>query len=425
MLPHPLAVMVISSSAAGKSSLMDSVLQFVPDEHCVKYSAMTGQALYYMAQDELRQKVLAVVEEQGAERTAYALKLLQSEGELTIASTGKDPVTGRLETKPYHVEGPVALFVTTTSPNPDEELANRCVLMTVNESREQTRAIHEMQRRRRTEDGLFASQGRGEIVKLHQNAQRLLKPLAVVNNLARALTFLDDKTRTRRDHEKYLNLIEAIAFLRQYQRPHRTLERQGTTLECVDVLQEDVELANQLASQVMGRTLDELFPQDRKLLQLLGQMVRDICARDGVQATDVRLSRRQIREWIGWTDFQVRVHLQRLVELEYVLMLRGGGHSYVYELLYDGGGDDGRKFLMGVSEPLRRVSEGLLRQSEPHVSPICAPVEPHVRVGNNAETPRLNGEKHANGNGTPKIPLLGGLTEALTSYAKAGGERPE
>jgi len=35
------------------------------------------------------------VEEAGAQRASYALKLLQSEGELTIASTGKDPATGR------------------------------------------------------------------------------------------------------------------------------------------------------------------------------------------------------------------------------------------------------------------------------------------------------------------------------------------
>ena len=54
---------------------------------------------------------------------------------------------------------------------------------------------------------------------LHRNAQRLLEPLPVVNPFADALTFLDDKTRTRRDHVKYLTLIRAIALLHQHQRP--------------------------------------------------------------------------------------------------------------------------------------------------------------------------------------------------------------
>ncbi len=46
---------------------------------------------------------------------SYALKLLQSDGEVTIASTGKDATTGKLVTQQYRVEGPVMLFLTTTA----------------------------------------------------------------------------------------------------------------------------------------------------------------------------------------------------------------------------------------------------------------------------------------------------------------------
>ncbi len=88
-LSEPLAVMVQSSSAAGKSSLMNAVLAFVPEEQRVQYSAMTGQSLFYMGENDLQHKVLAIVEEEGAHSAAYALKLLQSEGELTIASRAR------------------------------------------------------------------------------------------------------------------------------------------------------------------------------------------------------------------------------------------------------------------------------------------------------------------------------------------------
>ena len=70
---------------------MDAVLALVPDEDKVKYSAMTGQSLYYLGETSLKHKVLAIAEEEGAQRASYALKLLQSEGELTIASTGRMP----------------------------------------------------------------------------------------------------------------------------------------------------------------------------------------------------------------------------------------------------------------------------------------------------------------------------------------------
>jgi DNA primase catalytic core len=94
-LDAPLAIIVQSSSAAGKSSLMEAVLAFMPEEQRVQYSAMTGQSLFYMGETDLKHKVLAIVEEEGAHSASYALKLLQSEGVLSIASTGKDPVSGK------------------------------------------------------------------------------------------------------------------------------------------------------------------------------------------------------------------------------------------------------------------------------------------------------------------------------------------
>jgi hypothetical protein len=221
-LESPLAVVVQSSSAAGKSSLMDAVLQFVPEEERIQYSAMTGQSLYYMGEMDLKHKVLAIVEEEGASRATYALKLLQSEGSLSIASTGKDPATGKLVTHQYRVEGPVMMFLTTTAIDIEEELLNRCVVLSVNEDREQTKAIHRLQREQQTLAGLLKRQRRKQLIRLHQNAQRLLKPLFVVNPFVDELTFPDALTRMRRDHMKYLTLIRAIALLHQHQRPMKT-----------------------------------------------------------------------------------------------------------------------------------------------------------------------------------------------------------
>lgn len=141
-LEAPLAIVVQSSSASGKSSLMDAALAFVPEEERIQYSAMTGQSLYYMTGTDLKHKVLAVIEGEGASRASYALKLLQSEGSLSIASTGKDATTGKLVTQEYRVEGPVMIFTTTTAIDVDEELLNRCFVLSVNEDRAQTQAVH-------------------------------------------------------------------------------------------------------------------------------------------------------------------------------------------------------------------------------------------------------------------------------------------
>jgi len=333
-LPEPLAVIVQSSSAAGKTSLMDAVLAFMPPEQVAKYSGLTAQSLFYMGESELAHKILAVVEEEGAERAAYALKLLQSEGELTIASTGKDPATGRHVTHQYHVAGPVMIFLTTIAVELEEELANRCLVLAVDEDREQTLAIHRLQRQRETLAGLLAHEDRRELTQLHQDAQRLLRPLAVVNPHAESLTFASHCTRSRRDHPKYLTLIRASALLHQYQREVKTVRHQGREVRYVEATPEDIALADRLAGEVLGRSTDELAPQTRRLLDLLEGMVAAECEHRKIDRADHRFTRREIQRAIGWSYPQVARHLRRLVDTERVLVHGGGrGRRLVYELL--------------------------------------------------------------------------------------------
>jgi DNA primase catalytic core len=350
-LESPLAVVVQSSSAAGKSSLMDAVLQFVPEEERIQYSAMTGQSLYYMGEMDLKHKVLAIVEEEGASRATYALKLLQSEGSLSIASTGKDPATGKLVTHQYRVEGPVMVFLTTTAIDIEEELLNRCVVLSVNEDREQTKAIHRLQREQQTLAGLLKRQRRKQLIRLHQNAQRLLKPLFVVNPFVEELTFPDALTRMRRDHMKYLTLIRAIALLYQHQRPVKT--EHG--LSYIEATREDIATADRLMKELMRQSLDELPAQTRRLLGLIEAMVN---GREGFQ-----FSRRDVRAHTGWGATQVRIHLDRLHEMEYLIVHRGGrGQTFLYE--YDVNLAGQKEELAGSKRPQNGDMAGTSRPNE-------------------------------------------------------------
>jgi len=419
-LEAPLAVMLQSSSAAGKSSLMESILAFVPEEHRVEYSAMTGQSLFYMGEQDLKHKVLAIVEEEGASRAAYALKLLQSEGALSIASTGKDPATGRLVTHQYRVEGPVMIFLTTTAIDLDEELLNRCLVLTVNEDREQTQAIHRLQREQQTLEGLLAREERAAVLKVHRNAQRLLQPLFVANPYARELTFLDSRTRMRRDHTKYLTLIRAIALLHQHQRPVKTTVHRGRTVAYIEVTLADIEIANRLAHEVLGRSLDELPPQTRRLLLLIDGAVERECRRLKMERADFRFSRRDVRGWAEWGDTVLKKHLGRLEDLEYLLVHRGGrGQSMEYELLFAGGETPSKPRLPGLIDVYD------LKKSHPdgEKSPSSRPqVAPKSRGSRPCET-RIN--TGANGDFSAKPPNLTdtGLAQDPIVIVAAGGAR--
>ena len=333
LLGRPLAVIIQSTSAAGKSTLMDAVLAFFPEEERIKYSAMTGQSLYYLGETNIQHKILAIVEEEGAERASYALKLLQSEGELTIASTGKNPKTGQMETQTYHVEGPVMIFLTTTAIDIDEELQNRCLTLTVDESTEQTRRIHEAQRRARTLDGILRSEVKKDILQIHRDAQRLLEPYPVWNPYVEQLTFTSGRTRTRRDHEKYLTLIDAVTLLHQKQRRIESREIAGRRVEALVATIEDIATANRLAPEVLGRSLDELPPQTRKLWDAVRNLVTTATGGGGDWKHHA-FTRRRVCEATGWSLTQTRVHLERLAELEYIAPIGGrNGQRFEYRCL--------------------------------------------------------------------------------------------
>ncbi|HDX5663617.1 TPA: toprim domain-containing protein [Escherichia coli] len=401
-LDRPLAVLIQSSSAAGKSSLMDAVLNLIPPEERLQYSAMTGQSLFYLGETNLQHKILAIAEEEGVRQAAYALKLLQSDGELTIASTGKDDASGNLVTKQYTVKGPVMLMLTTTAIDVDEELLNRCLVLTVNESREQTEAIHAAQRYAQTLEGLLAANEKSYITQLHQNAQRLLRPLNVVNPFASQLTLMSDKTRTRRDHMKYLTLIQTIALLHQYQREIKRVEHRGQVVEYIEVTREDIALANRLAHEILGRTLDEMPPQTRKLLLLIQTMVGELAAAQHCKPGEVRFTRREIRDFTQWSDNQLKVHCMRLAEMEYLLIHGGSrGHLLQYELLWDGSGDGSH--LCGLIEPEDSpvYDSGKLGQNAdrlplscPHVGAKLGAVKPPVsRASTGTDAPQVGADE--------------------------------
>jgi hypothetical protein len=154
-----------------------------------------------------------------------------------------------------------------------------------------------------------------------------------MNPWADVLTFTTERTRTRRDHEKYLTLIDAIALLHQHQRP---IERDPESGEFIRVTVADIALANRLAPELLGRSLDELPPQTRRLLETIKNAVKARCKERDVDQALALFSRRDLQAACGWSYSQVKRHLFRLQELEYIAPRFGRmGATLKYELLVD------------------------------------------------------------------------------------------
>ena len=370
-LADPLALLILSGSGAGKSHLQDTVLAFCPKEDLIKLTSLTDRALFYKCEDSLRHKVLAVEELAGAQGADYAIRNLISAKKLVIESTIKNPLIGKLETQVNTVHGPTSVFQTTTNPRIDAETRSRFIQVSVDESAEQTRAILQAQRQSHTLEGWRHRQAHESILRRHHAFQRLLKPVVVVNPFEPFLAYPNEQLLVRRDHPKYLHLILAVTFLHQLQRPIRHDPALG---DYIETSLDDIAIANDLAHQLFGHSLDDLSQPSRQLLSLIADHVTRKAA--GGSTDKVSFNRRELREAFKWGDTRLRIHLEELVEMEYVVPLSGRfGQTYQYRLLYTPT-DEPRRFLAGLKsvEQLRRDANfagGMSNLAPPSQVPRC------------------------------------------------------
>jgi hypothetical protein len=322
----------------------------MPDEDTIKYTRLTDQALFYKEAGSLKRKILAIEELDGMGGAVYSIRSIQSSRKITIACTSKDPVSGRLKTDDNTVEGPLMIFITTTADEVEGETASRFVFISIDESSEMTEKILQKQRERHTMEGMLRRCDADLIRRKHGNANRLLEPVRIVNPYAPLLTFSSKSLRARRDHTKYLNLIDAVTCLFQYQRKRRTVEHEGSKIEYIRVILSDIEKANAIACEVLGRSLDELAPPSRRLLGLIRDMVIKQCRAKEIPPESFHFTRRDIRHFSGWSDYQVKTHVKQLKDLEYIYPVMGRkGKEYVYELVATCEITQDRPFLIGIT----------------------------------------------------------------------------
>jgi DNA primase catalytic core len=390
-MDDPLSLLILSGSGAGKSLLQDTLLKLCPDEDLVKLTSLTGEALFYMGQDALKHKVLALEEHAGAQEADYAIRNLISAKKLVKEATIKDPMTGRLTTMRNVVDGPCAVFKTTTQPEMDAETKSRFIITSIDESPEQTKAILEAQRHNHTLDGIRRKKQREQVVQRHHAFQRLLKPVAVVNPFEPLLTYAENRLLVRRDNPKYLHLILAVTFLYQLQRP---VKHDADAGDYIETTLDDIAIANELATDLFGQSLGELSRPSRELLKLIRRLVEEMERKPGSTAEQkvgagtamasgaAAFSRRQIREFTGWSDYQIKIHVKQLEDLEYLLPLSGRrGQCFSYRLAWDGEGLDGERFVLGLTsvEELRQKAKvvGLLGEQ---VGPKTEVVGPKTKL---------------------------------------------
>ncbi len=322
-LENPLSAIVRSQSGAGKSGMAHLIASMTPPEDVVHYSRLSPQALVYAKKDAYKRKLLTMEERVGSESSDYYIRIMQSAHVLRQAVPVQDPVTGRMETQEFEVEGPIAYIETTTESYINQENANRCFEIYLDESQDQTQRIQERQRVSR--EAIRLEKVSSQAIRTrHHNAQRMLELVHIVIPYVRLLTFPTKWLRTRRDNERFLCLIEASALLHQHQRVEKTVNGpQGEVIRYIEANLDDYRLAYELAKDVLRDTLHELSVSARDLLEVAKTF--DCGA----------FTRRQLRNKTRWPQRRLLSTLNELVEMEYLGAVGQQGATYQYTVVLE------------------------------------------------------------------------------------------
>ena len=135
------------------------------------------------------------------------------------------------------------------------------------------------------------------------------------------------------------------------------MEIDGEPVEYIEVTLADIDRANRIANEVLGQSLDELARPSRTLLDGIYGMVGKIAEQNSAALDDVYFTRRMIREHMGWSDWQIKVHIKQLEELEYLHIRIGSrGKEYAYALNYKGQGEDNSRFYLNLT-PVEEIKK--------------------------------------------------------------------
>jgi hypothetical protein len=333
-----MSAIIRSQSGAGKSGLAGLVAQLVPPEDVVHYSRVSAHALAYAEKTAYKHKLLVMEERVGGEAADYYIRIMQSGHVIRQSVTIKDPATGKMVAQDVEVEGPIAYIETTTASVLNAENTSRCFEVYLDESEGQTARIHYRQREAKGMIRLKTAD-RQKVIERHHNAQRMLEPLPVVIPYWEHLTFPTRWLRTRRDNERFLCLIEASAFLHQYQRPRKTArDSDGEEIVYIEATWEDYRIAYELAQTVLKASLHELSPVARELL-------------DQIAGLEGEFTRREVRELTGWPQTRVVDTLSELEAMEYVSKTAGSNGLTMRYRVLTGGGDQGTSPLRHILHP--------------------------------------------------------------------------
>ncbi|NJM94627.1 MAG: hypothetical protein HC842_08175, partial [Cytophagales bacterium] len=313
-----LHALVQGSSGSGKTHLIHAVSKLMPEEDVISLTRVTESSLYNYPRYYLSQKLVVLEDFDGMKEEAqFAWRELQSKGEVSSSTTGKDE-QGNLRSEVRIVSGPIASMVATTHGEVYEDNMSRCFLIAIDESREQTERVIAYQNAKAA--GAINREEQKQVQAFLQHCVRLLRPIPVINPYAGKVYLPQEAHKIRRLNDLYQSYVKQITLLHQYQREKDDLGRLLTT-------RADLEIAFEIMFESIVLKVDELDGELRRFYEQLKDYVQS-------QPTGkaYAFTRKEIRQALRISKTQQHRYFWQLLQLEYLYVHAGNAQAAILQI---------------------------------------------------------------------------------------------
>lgn len=376
-------IIIQSESSAGKSTMLNLLSEFVPEEESIYFTQVTPRSLYYGEPGFLKNKCIFIAESDGLREAEFPIKQMMSEGKLSISYTKTDPQSGEHTSDIKENEGPVQFTLTEPTEGLHEEIENRSVILTLDMSTNQTSRILELQRLMHSPEGVILKNRKRELSDFYRHVQREVKPYEVLNYYSPHLNYNAEHHQARRDNQKYLSILSAVTMLFQYQR-EKTMKDSKLCLKTHLI---DIAITHFLIRRVFAKSLDELPIQTRNFVEKLVKHFIKYSQKMQVDFDQIWFYRKDMREVTGLSNTRVHEHTSRLVDFEYLTTKRDQ-NGICYRFLFEPNIEEGfYTSLLKLSEMkslVKKASKKERREYEdfiPSLKIIFKTLDPDYKTG--------------------------------------------
>jgi len=317
-MPYLLHALIQGTSGEGKSHLLNSIAECMPQEDVMNLTRITSKSLYHYREKELMNKLVLVQDYDGLDEEAqFAFREMQSAKFLSSSTVVKDAF-GQTRGKMKQVQAHFSSLTATTKAEVYYDNMSRSVVLGVDESQEQTLRIIRQQNMKIA--GISSSESEQQAKQLLRNAMRVLKSYEVVNPYADKLMLPLEAKMLRRLNSQFQNFVSQITILHQFQRKTDDKGRLIAT-------KEDVQKAVEIFFSSIVIKVDELDKSTRQFFERLKGYVKS-----QPNGTTHRFCKREVRQGLNMSSTSAFKYFQTLQELEYIQVVEGSvnkGFKYV------------------------------------------------------------------------------------------------